>query len=95
MHVISYRAIREHKAKHAGSATSLDSWYRVTAACRWENFAELKQVFGTADFVAPYVVFNVGGNKYRLIAEVNFRSKTLFIRQILTHKEYDEGKWRK
>jgi mRNA interferase HigB len=95
VHVISYKAIREYGAKHADSATSLDNWYRVTASGRWENFAELKQVFGTADFVAPFVVFNIGGNKYRLVAEINFRSKTVFIRHILTHKEYDEGKWRK
>jgi mRNA interferase HigB len=94
VHVISYKTIREYKGKHPDSAASLDNWYRVTAAARWENVSELKQVFGTADFVAPFVVFNIGGNKYRLIAEINFRSKTVFIRYILTHKEYDAGKWR-
>jgi mRNA interferase HigB len=92
--VISYKAIREYKAKHADSGTSLDYWFRVTNTARWNNFADLKQVFGTADFVAPFVVFNIGGNKYRLIARINFLSKTVFIRHILTHKEYDQGKWR-
>jgi mRNA interferase HigB len=45
--------------------------------------------------VKPYVVFNIAGNKYRLIAEINFRSHTLFIRYILTHQDYSEGKWKK
>lgn len=95
MHVISYKAIREYKAKrpHAGSA--LDNWYRVTASCKWETFTAVKQVFGSADWVSPYVVFNIAGNNYRLIAEINFRSQTLFIRHILTHQEYTEGKWKK
>jgi len=52
-------------------------------------------VFGSADWVKPYVIFNMNGNKFRLIAEVNYRSQTLFIRYILTHQEYVKGKWKK
>lgn len=94
VHVISYKAIREFKAAHAEAAPSLDSWYRVSSRCQWKSFAELRQVFASADWVSPYVVFNLAGNKYRLIAEINFRSQTLFIRQILTHQKYAEGKWK-
>ncbi len=94
MHVISYKAIREFKAARPDSGPALDNWYRVSSACKWTSFAEIKQVLGSADWVKPYVVFNVAGNKYRLIAEINFRSQTLFIRHILTHQEYSEGKWK-
>jgi mRNA interferase HigB len=54
----------------------------------------VKQSFNTADFVAPFVVFDIGGNKYRLIAEIVFRRRVLFIRAIMTHKEYEKGAWK-
>ena len=94
VHVISYKAIREFKAARPGAGPALDHWYRVSSACKWTSFAEVKQVLGTADWVKPYVVFNIAANKDRLIAGINFRSQTLFIRHILTHQEYSEGKWK-
>jgi mRNA interferase HigB len=54
----------------------------------------VKQSFNSADLVAPHVVFDIGGNKYRLIAELNFSRKVLFIRRIVTHKEYENGAWK-
>jgi mRNA interferase HigB len=63
----------------------------VAKRARWANFAEVRQSFNTADFVARFVVFDIGGNKYRLIAEINFSRRVLFIRGILTHKEYVKG----
>jgi mRNA interferase HigB len=95
VHVISYKAIREFKLARPDAGPALEYWYRVAASCRWKSFAEVKQLFGTADWVKPYVVFDIAGNKYRLIAEINFRSQTLFIRRIVTHREYAEGKWKK
>ncbi|HYL76052.1 MAG TPA: type II toxin-antitoxin system HigB family toxin [Bryobacteraceae bacterium] len=71
-----------------------DHWYRVAKRALWANFVEVKQTINTADFVAPYVVFDIGGNKYRLIAEINFKRSVLFIRAIMTHKEYERGAWK-
>jgi mRNA interferase HigB len=95
VHVISYKAIREFKVARPDAGPALDNWYRVSRVGKWASFAEVKLVLGSADWVKPYVVFNIAGNKYRLIAEINFRSQTLFIRHILTHQEYVEGKWKK
>ena len=95
MHVISYKAIRLFTAAHRDAGGALDKWYEVTVASNWNDLAELKQTFAAADWVAPYIVFNIGGNKYRLISEINFRSWTVFIRHILTHKDYDRGAWKK
>ena len=95
VHVISYKAIREFKAARPDAGPALDNWYRVSSACNWSSLAEIKLVLGSSDWVKPYVVFNIAGNKYRLIAEINFRSQTLFIRHILTHREYSEGNWKK
>jgi mRNA interferase HigB len=58
------------------------------------QFRGLKQSFNAAGFVAPFVVFDIGGNKYRLVAEINFSRKVLFIRRIMTHREYEKGAWK-
>ena len=94
MHVVSHKAIRRFCEQHPHAHTALDRWYRVAKRAAWASFAEVKQSFNTADFVAPAVVLDIGGNKYRLIAEINFGRKVLFIRRIMTHKEYAKGAWR-
>ena len=66
----------------------MDHWYRVAKRAAWSSFADVKQLFNTADFVAPHVVFDIGGNKYRLIVEMNFTRSVLFIRRMMTRKEY-------
>lgn len=94
MNVVSHKAIRIFCERHRDAGSALDHWYRVAKRATWVNFVELKQAFSTADFFAPYVVFDIGGNKYRLIAEINFGRRVLFIRGIMTHKEYMKGAWK-
>ena len=89
MNVVSHKAIRTFCQKYRDAWSPLDRWYRVAKRAAWANFAEVKQTFSTADFVAPYIVFDIGGNKYRLIALVNFERKTLLIDRVLTHGEYN------
>ena len=94
MHVVSHRAIRSFCEIHPDGRSGMDHWYRVAKRAVWASFADVKRSFNTADFVAPYVVFDIGGNKYRLIAEINFSRRVLFIRGIMTHKEYVKGAWK-
>jgi mRNA interferase HigB len=94
MNVISFRRIREFALAHRDAATALKAWYTTVKKLRWQNFAELKQVYPTADVVARYTVFNIKGNKYRLISRIVYRSQTVFIVAILTHEQYDLGKWK-
>ncbi len=94
MHVVSHKAIRIFCLEHPRAAGALDHWYRVAKRATWSSFADVKQSFNTADFVTPHVVFDIGGNKYRLAAEMNFRRRVLFIRGIMTHKEYMKGEWK-
>jgi mRNA interferase HigB len=65
----------------------------VTAA-EWASFAELKRTFSHADQVGKLVVFNVGGNKVRLIAAVHFNRGKVFVRHVLSHADYDRGAWK-
>jgi mRNA interferase HigB len=94
MHIVSHKAIRIFCEVHPHARTAMDHWCRVAKRATWSSFVEVKRSFNTADFVAPYVVFDIGGNKYRLIAEMNFARRVLLIRRILTHQEYMKGAWK-
>ena len=73
---------------------ALDNWTDVIEAATWKNRAELKATFGSASFVDGKTVFNIRGNKYRLICSINYELETVLVTHILTHKEYDKDKWK-
>jgi len=62
---------------------------------RFNHLVDLKKTFGSADQVEPHTVFNISGNKYRLIATVDYSLQSVAVECVLTHAEYDEGRWRK
>jgi mRNA interferase HigB len=94
MNVISFKRIREFTTEHRDAASSLKAWYTTMKKSHWKSLVELKQVYPAADLVDRYTVFNIKGNKYRLISRIVYRSQTVFIVAIMTHDEYDIGKWK-
>lgn len=94
MHVISKRALKEFWAKHPDSERSLEVWFRTIRRSSYKTWNELRGTFPTADKVGDKIVFNIGGNKYRLITVIHFHRGKVFVRDVLTHKEYDEGRWK-
>ena len=95
MHIITKKRIVEAKAWYPECASALDGWHRFVITNQFKSFAGLKSVFNAVDKVGSLYVFDIGGNKLRLIAAIHFNSQKLYIRYILTHKEYDKGVWRK
>jgi mRNA interferase HigB len=90
MHVISRRALTDFAARYPDAAEPLHAWYHEAKAASWENTAQLKERYPLASVInAERVVFNIGGNKYRLVVRINYGSGTVFIRFVGTHKEYD------
>lgn len=69
-------------------------WRAAITAARWANFAQLKTAFPSADYVAPFTVFNVKENKYRLIALVDYTEQVVVVYDIRTHATYSKGKWK-
>ncbi len=94
MHVITPVRLKKFWEKHPNAETSLRLWYKLTSLAQWQNFVELRQVFPSADQVENLTVFNIGGNKYRLITLVDYEYKKVFIRHVLTHAEYDKQNWK-
>ena len=95
MHVITRKRLNEFAQKHPEARTSLAHWYRIVRKSRFANFARLREVFPHADQLGRLTVFNVGGNKVRLIAALHYNRNKIYIRHVLTREEYDAGKWKK
>ena len=94
MHVITRKRLNEFAEKYPETKTALAQWYSLAKHNDFSNLAELRAIFPSADPVGKLTVFNVGGNKVRLIAAIHYNRKRIYIRAVLTHAEYDEGKWK-
>jgi len=99
VHVVSQKALREFATTHADAATPLKAWFKLARHGRYRNLVDLKRTFASVDIVPlkgrDLYVFNIGGNKYRLIAAIHFNTQRLFVRHIVTHSEYDTERWKK
>ena len=94
MHVISRKALRVFWSRNPDSAASLSRWFKIMDRQAFCNFAELRATFPSADRVGNLIVFNIGGNNYRLVTSIHFNRAKVYIRHVLTHAEYDRGDWR-
>ena len=93
MRIISYRKLREYFEENPQSRVAIQNWYKRAARTKWDNFADIRRTFNSADAAGKSkYVFNIKGNHYRLVATVFFREKKVFIRWIGDHKEYNRIK---
>lgn len=94
MHVISRRKLNEFAEKYPESRSALARWFQLFKRADFTNFAEVRSQVGSADQVGKFTVFNIGGNKFRLITAIHYNRKKVYIRSALTHTAYDLGDWR-
>jgi mRNA interferase HigB len=94
MNVTSRKALRRFTDIHPEAVAALNHWYRVARRAAWANLAEARRDFPHADLVSPYTVFNIEGNRYRLVTRIDYGHKLIFIRDVLTHREYDKVYWK-
>jgi mRNA interferase HigB len=94
MHIITRKRLNEFAAKHPTAKPALVHWYRTLKPASIGSFVELHALFPSADQVGKLTVFNIGGNTARLIAAMHYNRQKVYIRAVLTHEEYDEGKWK-
>lgn len=98
MRVISKSRLKQfwELPNHGDSQGPLSAWYTHVSniSVAWQNWGEVKSTFGNADVVGNCVVFNIGGNKYRLITRIFYDSHKVYILKVMSHKEYDEDKWK-
>ncbi len=95
MNVISKPGLRKLTAKHPAAEIEAFDWYRVAASADWTCFADVRATVPSADMIGEVLVFNLGHNRYRLITTVYFPTREIYIKDLLTHKEYDREEWKK
>jgi mRNA interferase HigB len=94
MHVITRKRLNEFAGRYPNTKSALAQWYRIMKTHIFGSFTELRQQFPFADKVGRFTVFNVGGNKVRLVTAVHYNRRKVYIRAVLTHAEYDEDRWK-
>jgi mRNA interferase HigB len=95
MRVISRKRLKEAVLRHGNVEASLDAWYRIAKNAVWKSIEDVRKTYPSADPVGPYTVFNVKGNRYRLVVKIEYRFGLVFIKEVLTHAEYDKGEWKR
>ena len=95
MNVISKRGLFERAAKFADARSALQVWFDTAAEAEWGSLQDVRKTFPSADMVGDLAIFNIRGNNYRLIARMVFQYKRIYIKEFLTHAEYDKGGWKK
>jgi mRNA interferase HigB len=94
MHIISRKTLRQFWAQHPDSENALIRWFKIM---QWHDFTSLETLratFPAAGKVGDFIVFNIGGNKYRLITAIHFNRRKVYVRHVLTHPEDDRGAWK-
>lgn len=91
MRVIALKRLRDHwlLPGRSDSEQPLKAWYKLVSEASWSHFADVKAQLGSASAVGERVVFNIGGNKYRLVTYINYEFHTVYVRFVGTHREYD------
>ncbi|MBW3510925.1 MULTISPECIES: type II toxin-antitoxin system HigB family toxin [Janthinobacterium] len=92
MRIVANKALMDFASRHPLAGEPMQAWRKIIESRSFANFAVMKSTFNATDHVGDYYVFNIGGNKYRIIAAIHFNRQLLFIREVLTHKEYDAWK---
>ena len=97
--MISLKPLREFWDRHGEAEEPLRLWYKTATNARWSSLRDVRQTYPHADGARAsdgdmLTVFNIGGNKYRLIARVRYDYQLVNVRAVMTHAEYDQGKWK-
>lgn len=98
MIILGTGKIEQFAKKHSDAKKPLYRWLRIAESGKWNNFSDLKKTFASADLFkkskAIYVIFNIAGNKYRLVTAINFKGQIVIIKVIMTHGDYSKDKWK-
>lgn len=94
MNVIGWRSFHQFSKRHPDALPALERWYDAAKRAAWRNLMDVRKEFPAADAVGSLTVFNIRGNRYRLITRIDYRWQVIFIKAVLTHAEYDRGNWK-
>ena len=89
MHVISRKKLVSACTRDRSLERPLADWFKIASSANWCSIVDVRKTYPTADFVEPFTVFNIRGNTFRLIVKIEYKWKLVFIKDVLTHAEYE------
>lgn len=95
MDIIGHTKLQDFWNRHPPAKSPLQQWHQAVESVAWEQFADVRKTYPSVDRVGRCYICNIGGNKYRLVASIDFRAGRVYVRDVLTHAEYDKNKWRR
>jgi mRNA interferase HigB len=95
VNVISKRGLLERAAKYTDAKPALQVWFDTAVEAEWRSLEDVRKSFPATDMVGDLAIFNIRGNQYRLIVRMVFRYRRIYIKEFLTHAQYDKGGWKK
>ena len=94
MHLIHIRNLRADAEHFPDVSYAIEDWYKTVRRADWKNLEEVREIFRDAEAVGNFTVFNIKGNKYRLIVAIDYEDSTIYYKHFLTHAEYDKDRWK-
>jgi mRNA interferase HigB len=94
MHLMSIRNLRRDAARYPDAQAPVEDWYNIVRKVDWANLEEAREIYRDAEAVSNFTVFNIKGNKYRLIVDIDYESGTIYYKYFLTHADYDKDRWK-
>ena len=95
MNVIGQRDLRKLIGKHPQSEAELLAWHKAARSADWRSLMDVRASFASADLVGRVLIFNIRNNDLRLITVASWRSQRIYLKALLTHKQYDKREWEK
>ena len=95
MRVISKRGLFEKAGKYADAKSALQVWFDTAVEAQWRSLEDIRVTFPATDMVGSLAIFNIKGNKHRLIVRMMFQYRRIYVKEFLSHAEYDKGRWKK
>jgi mRNA interferase HigB len=95
VNVISKRNLFAKAAKHPDARVAIQDWFDAASAAEWRSLEDVRQTYPASDIVGMLAIFNIKGNRYRLIVRMAFQYRRVYVKEFLTHAEYTKGAWKK
>jgi mRNA interferase HigB len=94
MHLITIRNLRQDSAVYPDVEKQIKDWYDIVKIAEWQSLIDVQVIYRDAEAVGNFTVFNIKGNKYRLIVAIDYESQLIYYKYFLTHAEYDKENWK-
>jgi mRNA interferase HigB len=94
MHLIAISRLRTAASKYPDAGNQIEDWDMIVKSATWQSLVEVQQTYSSAEAVGNFTVFNVKGNRYRLIVSIDYQKQIVYFKYFLTHAEYDKDNWK-